>query len=369
MPNKLKSILLISLYPISATGGGENYTLNCAKSISMANIGCELVAPSDRSFIGDSSERRFHKWFTKQVFNAGSVSYTTQETFREILESVPAYEYLWIHQYLATASVYDLLLATHNQQIIYLTNHGFEEYAEDFWIRYSRLPNHYFIEVSKYSAKRTQQYTKSVNHLYAGAWKKNLEISSDISITDKNKFVCVGRLLPHKAFEVAIDALPKTDHLVIIGPDSENPAYKKFLETKSRGKNVHIVGEVVSSEKDRIVASSIALLVNSSSVTYQNRVFPHSELLGLVVIEAILNNTLPITSSLPALKEVMSVLKIEHLVYQERNPKSLYEKMNLVRSLSNNEYRVLIEQAKDIIRQQFLWDNYWFNLQNIIRKS
>ncbi len=172
--------------------------------------------------------------------------------------------------------------------------------------------------------------------------------------------------MPHKAFEVAIDSLSQDDTLIIIGPDSENPAYKKFLEMKAHRKNVHITGELLANEKDSIIFRSTALIVNSSSVTYRNQEFEQSELFGLVIIESILNNTLPITSSQPALKEVMKVLQLERLVYQERNSNSLSKKMQFVTALSSDEYKNLVEQAKKIIRERFLWDNYWQRVEKIL---
>ncbi|MHC5676667.1 glycosyltransferase [Nostoc sp.] len=359
--------LFFSLLPLQQTGGGETYTRNCAISIANSGIECHLISPTEFSFIYTKDKSRFESLFDKTIFiREKSFQDPAQESFVEILSTIHEYKYVWIHQYLATPLVFDILLVNHPDQIILFTNLGFEENAGDFWIRYNRLPNHLFVEISQYSASRTKKHTPNVGYVYAGAWKKKLE-KSFFKIFPKNRqFVSVGRLLPHKAFEIAIDALSDNDHLVIIGPESQDKRYKKFLETKIKGKNIDIVGEVPSSDRDNIVSRSLALIANSSSVTYDNKVFEQSELLGLVLIEAILNNTLPISSSQLALKEVMTLLQIEEFIYTERETQSLKSKMLFVRSLTAEEYRELVEKAKKIIEHLFLWDNYWTRVQQLI---
>ncbi|MEH1822522.1 MAG: glycosyltransferase [Nostoc sp.] len=360
--------LVFSLLPLKKTGGGENYTLNCAISISASGIECDLVSPCEREFVYDRSLGRFYRQFNITTIIGGNISYEKQESFREILSKVAYYDTVCIHQYLGNISIYDLILLTHSEQYVIFTNLGFEENAIDFWIRYNHLPNHFFIEISKYSADRFKKYTNNISYVYAGAWKKQLEKISTIRFTEKNKnkFVSVGRILPHKAFEVAIDAVGKNENLVLVGPYSENDYYKKYLNTKSSGKNVYLTGEILSSERDSIIASSIALIANSTSITYQSQKFENSELLGLVIIEALLNNTLPITSSQPALKEVMGVINLKDFVYTERDSKSLRKILKSVISLSEAEYIKFIEQAIKIVEDKFLWDNYWLRVEDEI---
>lgn len=185
MVDTLKKAVVISLYPVSATGGGENYSLSCATAISMADIECDLIAPLDRNFIYDRSERRFHLPFIIRSFIAGSLSANSHRNFAQVLDLIPTYDYVWIHHYLATASIYDLLIITHPEQKVILTNLGFEENFHDFWIRYNYLPNNLFIEISKYSAMRTKRIIKNVRYLYAGAWKKELSIPYNVALKEK----------------------------------------------------------------------------------------------------------------------------------------------------------------------------------------
>ena len=123
--------------------------------------------------------------FNKTIFiGEQSLHSLVKESFIEILSTISEYKYVWIHQHLATPLVYDILLASDPEQIILFTNLGFEENAEDFWIRYNRVPYHLFIEISQYSASRTQKYTHNVSYVYGGAWKKKLEESFSKFITE-----------------------------------------------------------------------------------------------------------------------------------------------------------------------------------------
>ncbi|RCJ29126.1 hypothetical protein A6770_01695 [Nostoc minutum NIES-26] len=358
--------LIFSLLPLKKTGGGENYTLNCASSISASGIECDLISPCEREFVSDRSAGRFYRTFDIRTLIGGDISYEKQESFREILNQVAEYDFICIHQYLAGISVYDFLLLTHSKQKVIFTNLGFEENGIDFWIRYNSLPNHFFIEISEYSAYRFKKLTKNISYVYAGAWKKQLKKVPAMTFSEKNKFVSVGRILPHKAYEVAIDALNKEQTLILVGPYGENDPYKKYLNTKSSGKNVYLSGEILSSERDNYIASSIALIANSASITYQNQKFDNSELLGLVIIEALLNNTLPITSDQPALKEVMDAIELEYFVYPERDSKYLRKILEFVISLTEEEYSKLIEKARKNVEDKFLWDNYWLRVEDKI---
>jgi glycosyltransferase involved in cell wall biosynthesis len=360
--------LVFSLLPLKKTGGGENYTLNCAISISASGIECDLISPCEREFVSDRSAGRFYRAFNMRTLIGGDISYEKQESFRGILDQIPDYDFICIHQYLAGISVYDLLMLTHSEQKIIFTNLGFEENGIDFWIRYNNLPNHFFIEISKYSADRFKKVAKNISYVYAGAWKKQLEKISATKFAEKNKFVSVGRILPHKAYEVAIDALNKEQTLVLVGPYGENDPYTKYLNTKSAGKNVYLSGEVLSSERDNFIASSIALIANSASTTYQNQKFENSELLGLVIIEALLNNTLPISSDQPALKEVMDVIELKDFIYPERDSKYLRKRLEFVLGLTEEEYSNLIAKARKNVEKQFLWDNYWLRVEDKIAR-
>lgn len=361
----MKRILVISLYPVSATGGGESYTLNCAKALSLENE-CDLIAPIERGFIADRSLTRFQRLFNINTLIKANVCEIEQRSYQEILKKIGFYDVVFIHQYLAGISVHDMMLLTHSDQTIIFTNLGFEENSFDFWIRYTNLPNHFFIEISEYSANRTKKNTNNVGYVYAGAWKEQLKDISLKKNVEKNKFISVGRLLPHKAFEIMIEALNKNEALMLVGPYGENDHYQDYLKAKSHGKNVYFTGEILASERDAAINSSIALIANSSSTTYQNRIFEQSELLGLVIIDALINNTLPITSSQPALKEVMEVLNLENLVYEERDSKCLRNVLDAIICLSDIEYYKLIEQAKIVIENKFLWDDYWQHIGNQI---
>jgi glycosyltransferase involved in cell wall biosynthesis len=294
------------------------------------------------------------------------LSTISEKSFGQVLEELNTYQYVWIHQHLASSSVYDILTTARQEQVVLFTNLGFEKNSNDFWIRYEKVPNHFFIEISQYSAKLTRSYTSNVSYAYAGIWQEDLEKAQNMVHSKKDSFVSVNRVLPHKAIEVTIDALSEKDSLIVVGPSDLDPTYEKFLDLKAKGKKVDRIGAVISDVRDSIISNSIALIASSASSTYKSQSFKQSELLGLVILEAIQNNTIAITSSQPALEEVMSLLNLESFVYTERSSKDLRSKMQLVRSLPSSKYDEIIEQAKDILQQKFLWDDYWLRVKQLV---
>jgi glycosyltransferase involved in cell wall biosynthesis len=364
-PN-VDKVTIISLYPVSDTGGGESYTLNCAASASFSGLDCELVSPCEKDFCSNSSTSRFSSAFNRRFFANGKLLNAKQESFREVISDLSDCRYVWVHQYLASKSVFDILINTHPAQVILFTNLGFEQNAVDFWIRYGTTPNHLFVEISKYSASRTKQYASNVIYDYAGVWQKQVEKLPNIASQKRTHFVSVNRVLTHKAVEVTIDALSENDSLVVIGPDKLDDLYEKFLNIKATGKKVDRIGEVSSDVRNSIISNAVALISSSSTETYRSIRLPHSELLGLVLLEALLNNTIPISSSQPALAEVMNALGLDDFIYPERDSVALNNKMKLVASLSQDKYMEVVNRGRSILEKKFLWDNFWPRLEKLI---
>jgi hypothetical protein len=365
----VNKVTIISLFPVSATGGGESYTLNCAISVSLAGFECELVSPCETGFCNNSSSNRLSSTFNSSLFTNGKLLYTKQESFNQVISELSNCQYVWIHQYLASKSVFDILIATHPDQVILFTNLGFEQNAVDFWIRYSSVPNHLFVEISKYSASRTKKYTSNVIYEYAGVWQKQIERSPNNLAARRTHFVSVNRVLIHKAIEVTIDALTDRNTLVVIGPKNLDVQYEKFLNVKARGKKIEWLGEVSADVRNGIISNAVALVASSATETYRSFKLEQSELLGLVLLESLLNNTIPISSSQPALAEVMSLLELDDFVYPERNSVCLGDKMKLVTSLSEDDYLKIVNQGKIILDKKFLWDNFWLRIEALVHQK
>lgn len=365
----MDKVTIISLLPVSATGGGESYTFNCAASVSYSGVECELVSPCERNFCNVSSSSRLFSLFNRSLYVNGKLLYTKQESFRQVLSELSNSRYVWIHQYLASKSVFDILINTHPDQTILFTNLGFEQNIDDFWIRYGKVSNHLFVEISKYSASRTEKYTSNVIYDYAGVWQKQIERLPSSLFHKRKHFVSVNRVLPHKAIEVTIDALSENDSLVVIGPDKQDTQYEDFLSVIAKGKKVDRVGEVSANVRNSIISNAFALVSSSSTETYRSLRLAQSELLGLVLLEALLNNTIPISSSQPALEEVMNTLGLHDFVYPERDSIALKNKMKLVTSLSQDNYIEVVSKGKEVLEKKFLWDDFWLRLEKLIHQK
>lgn len=356
---------VISLYPVTVTGGGENYTKNCALSISKTDGFCDLFYPR-KAEIGNSITHIFQC----SVFSEKGLISENEITFRGLLQKISSYEFIWIHQYLSYPEIYDILISTNSSQKVLFTNLGLEMNAADFWCRYEKFPNHFFVEVSSFSASRARKYIKNASFEYGGIWENDLKHFLEILPSKKkNRFVSIGRVLPHKAFEITIEALAKYQHLDILGPKNIHPTYQKMLNLRSIFKDVNFLGYISEDKKLKILAESIALIASSSSKTLSGKACENSELLGLVILEAIVAGTLPITSCQPAFQEIMTKFQLSDLIYPERDVATLREKMDFVSQLSLERYLEYLENARAILVESFLWDNYWPRVQNALSKT
>jgi glycosyltransferase involved in cell wall biosynthesis len=362
-PNK-PSVALVSLHPVTVVGGGENYTKNCAKCIASFDGKCDLFYP-----VKDLCSGKMSHEFRCSTFSQSEDIQTFDLTFTELLNTLSGYQIVWIHQYLAYPEVYNILLSTHARQSVVFTNHGLEMNANDFWHRYEKFPNHVFLEVSDFSASRTKKYIKDAAFVYGGIWKEDLDKYSGISSPKRtDHFVAIGRVLPHKGFEISVSALNRKQHLDVLGPKNIHSTYQKFLTILSLFKDVKFLGHVTEEQKLKVLVESTALIASSASKTISGRECENSELLGIVILEAIAAGTLPIASFQPAFKEIMTTFQLTEFLYPERDSASLRQKIEFVNRLSLEQYSHYIEKARSILAEHFLWDDYWPRVQKVLSK-
>lgn len=372
-----KTSLIVSMLSLNAVGGGENFTIQVAIAQSLSGSDCDLVYPLDNNLIfsENTNQKRFQIPFCKVTYSHGQKFDSRLLTFGEVLGLMIDYKTIFIHQYLATPLTYDLINNSHPSQKILYTNNGSEQNIYDFHLRYFSLPSHWFLEISQYSAdrieKRIPHHQKQIHYVYGGIWKNEIRGTRELSTIIENKrndqYISVGRVLPHKSFEIAIDACHKNEQFIIVGPLQKNSDYQKYLNLRAKFKDVTFTGTINSSEKKKLISESFVLLVNSSEITYNQEVFEQSELLGLVILEAIINGTLPITSDQSALQEVMIELELGDLIYKQRNVKDLRKKIDQVKQLSSIEYQEKIQKSIALIQKKFLWDDYSQKVNAIIR--
>jgi glycosyltransferase involved in cell wall biosynthesis len=120
---------------------------------------------------------------------------------------------------------------------------------------------------------------------------------------DQAHFVMLGRVLPHKGYEHAINALPKGARLSIIGR-RQDKGYFTYLKNYAKGKAVYFESDLDDLGVGRLLASAGLYLHTGTHFGYRGQYFAKPELLGIAPLEAMCTGTPAIVSQAGALPEL-----------------------------------------------------------------
>jgi glycosyltransferase involved in cell wall biosynthesis len=290
-------------------------------------------------------------------------------TIADLLLQIHSYDFIWIRQYLSNLIFYILLTSASNDQCIIMTSHGHEPCIDRFLQSYHTCSNHYFFEVSKYSASRTTEKLGKIKkpyfQEYAACWS-NMIVEPRIRTSEFLRICAIGRVLPHKGFETTIEALDTSDYLTIVGKFEERDAYTILLKNLSENRNVSFVGEISDEQKIKILGFSDVLVASSTTNLYDGRRIHQSELLGIVIIEAICKGVWPIVSNQPAFIEVMESMDCSDFIFEQNNAKSLHDALIRYKAIPKHKIRDRLIKMQNIIRDKWCYDDYWLRIQNIL---
>jgi glycosyltransferase involved in cell wall biosynthesis len=358
-------IVLISLYSLSDIGGGERYTLNTIRSIQAGGDECTAFA-----IVTPCSYQPYQlRLATKFVRIIAEEPPKFQEvvTLKDIVMEIARHDAVFIHQYLSSDIIFELIANCASDQLVMFTNLGHEPLSGDFETCFQPSPQCWFIEISDFSARRASRFSKQVRSISGALWLA--EISPFQPPRNGNgsvKQLCsVGRILAHKGFEVTIAGIPKDCELTVVGPRYDK-AYWRFIESHRGGKMVTFVGAVSEARKREIVMEADALIASSHHRLYDGREIEQAELLGLVIFEALAQSTLPITSDIAPFREVMSKLDLTDLLYEAGQAESLRQRIEYFRLLSAAELAAKLEHARQQMIEHYLWDDYWARVKTAV---
>jgi glycosyltransferase involved in cell wall biosynthesis len=166
---------------------------------------------------------------------------------------------------------------------------------------------HQFLAVSQFAASVTASPKPRTRVIYGGADPNVFRPDPGVS---RRGVLYVGRLTPHKGVDRLIRALPDGVHLTVAGTgghDRKPPEchYPQLLRQLARGREVTFTGPVNDGELPVLIRQASALVLPSVNVTCYGRTIGVSELLGLVLLEAMASETPVIASDLGGLPEVV----------------------------------------------------------------
>jgi glycosyltransferase involved in cell wall biosynthesis len=285
-------------------------------------------------------------------------------TLQDLLRRLVDCRSVVIHQYLIGVSSIDMLAAASPWQNTVLTNLGAEDAGDLFERAFEPHPRVTVAEISRYAAIRSHRRGIDAIHVSAGIWRKAI---AEHAITDTAsgplKAIAIGRILPHKCFEVAIQAVGGNARLTIVGPSSSDSAYERYLDRLIESNRcVTRAGHVSASDRDRMLSDADVLIASSSHTTYEGKHLDQPELFGLVLLEAVACNTLPIASDIPSFREIMEDLSLSDWLYPERNSQALAGMLERLGSMDREARAERLADAHRRMKDMFLWDTYWDRL-------
>jgi glycosyltransferase involved in cell wall biosynthesis len=364
---------IISQLPLDVVGGGERFTLHTHRSALVSGEVADLWCASGGNPPLEPHQRRMTHPYHKVSHLGGKPVPTETVTLRELLRRQADYDTVVIHQHLANASSLDMLSAAPPTQKIFLTSLGAEPISELFAKAYEPHAGVEIVEISRYAAERVAARGRRASSLSAGVWRADVAMATPRPASPELRAIAIGRLLPHKAFEVAIDAvagLASSVSLTIVGPSSGDAAYERYLAARAgRSRNCHVAGYLDDAARINALARADVLLANSAHLTYSGKRLDQPELLGLVIMEAIAHGVLPIASDIPSFREICEHLGLEQWLYPERNSEALRDLLLAVHALSPSERCRIVRDAAERLAHGYLWDDYWLRLTTRVSAS
>ncbi len=352
-----RRVCLISLLPLSATGGGERHSLCVAASIRAAGDECVLFSPEEQLPAQMPLLRRLATRFVETTPSHPHRKMRVLD-FETVLDHLARPDTVLLHQFLASDLAFDVIANVSSDQTLLLTTLGHEPLRPIFEAIYQASPNHYFVEISRFAAERSLVFSQQTMSLCGGFWRRDLR-DAPSSRQHADHVAAVGRVLPHKGFETTIDAMSPTAQLFIVGQMDFDLAYVDFLRQRAAGKAIGFLGRLDDDARDQTISRCRALVASSCTTLYTGDKLPQAELLGLVIFEALAQFCLPITSDLPPFVEVMRDLGLSSWIYPQRDSGALAGLLQEVRKLDTPEFARFIAGARERMMNGYDWDTYW----------
>ncbi|HZU77371.1 MAG TPA: glycosyltransferase family 4 protein, partial [Dehalococcoidia bacterium] len=214
---------------------------------------------------------------------------------------------------------------------------------------------HRFLAVSAYSARVLGSPPARTRLVYGGADPRRFFPDGSA----RGGVLFVGRLTPHKGIDRLITALPAGAALQIAGTDGHDPKpperdYPALLRRLAAGKDVRFLGAVADEALPALYRSAAVLALPSVHRTCYGRPVAISELLGLVVLEAMMSGTPVVASRLGGVPEIVEDGVTGFLV-EPGDEAQLHERLAALVG-DPAVARRMGARARELAMERFTWD-------------
>jgi glycosyltransferase involved in cell wall biosynthesis len=329
-------------------GGGERYPLELARALSR-EVDCELISfGPERAAWRDAYGLR-HRVLRPLTYLHGHPAHPLSLGLPAALAGASL---VHTHHMRSAASRTAALTARLLGRRTAVTDHGLD--GGDWRGLLPRLFDR-FLAVSAYSARELGSPPARTRIIYGGADRERFFPGPE---DDRSGVLFVGRLTPHKGVDRLIASLPPEAVLTIAGSEGHDrrppeSGYPSLLRGLAARKTVHFLGPVGEQELPVLYRSALVLVLPSVHRTCFGRDVRVSELLGLVLLEAMMSGTAVIASRLGGIPEVVEDGITGYLVTpgDERQLHDRIQKLLGDPGLARRMGR----RARDLALERFTW--------------
>ncbi|HEX5502771.1 MAG TPA: glycosyltransferase family 4 protein [Thermomicrobiales bacterium] len=329
-------------------GGGERYPLELARALA-TEIDCELV-----SFGRERRRWREPGGLRRRTLRA--FAYLDGHPAHPLAAALPAAlagaDLVHTHHLRSAPSRVAALTALARRRPAVVTDHGLQ--GGDWAGMLPRLFAR-FLAVSAYSARELGAPPARTRVIYGGADPARFAPEPGAR---RDGVLFVGRLTPHKGVDRLLAALPPGARLLIAGttghdPDPPERDYPLLLRRLAAGRDVAFLGPVADADLPALYRHTAVLALPSVHRTCYGRDVRVSELLGLVVLEAMASGTPVVASRLGGLPEIVADGVTGYLV----TPGDEAELRDRLAELLGDPARAarLGRNARDLALARFTW--------------
>ncbi len=281
-------------------GGGERYPLELARALA-SEVDCELVSFGPRPYRAREPGGLRLRVLRARRYLGGHIAHPLAPGLPAALAGA---DVVHTHHLRSAPSRLAALTARVRRQHAVVTDHGLQ--GGDWAGLLPRLFER-FLAVSAYSARELGAPPARTRLIYGGADPVRYAPDPQES---RHGVLFVGRITPHKGVDRLIAALPPGVPLRIAGSSGHDPRppereYPALLRELAEGRDVEFLGPVPDDDLPHLYRRAAVLVLPSVERTCYGRAIRVSELLGLVVLEAMASGTPVICSRLGGLPEIV----------------------------------------------------------------
>ncbi|HEU5115100.1 MAG TPA: glycosyltransferase family 4 protein [Isosphaeraceae bacterium] len=324
-------------------GGGERYPTNLAKGIAFASGGEYRV-----EIISFSTTSRLVKLARgvdlRLIKRARRPSNPLDVVSWEILDAFAGADLVHIQQAYTRCSEVGILAARQLGRPICVTDHGGTSSTLGSEIDHLELVDR-IVAQSQFAADQFE--TRRPISLVPGGVDAEL-FRPPIRRPKRDRFLFVGRILPHKGVDVLLKALPKGLPLTICGRPYSEDYYRKVIKLCA-GKDVQIITDADDETIQSLYARAWATVLPSVYRDCYDTVYRAPELMGFTLLEAMACGTPAICSRVGGMPEFV---REGNTGFVFDSPEELADQLL---SLANNPELVetLGRQAREVVEQEY----------------